>query len=170
MARPKKTEKKTKAIASSQSLSSFVKAICDVMRRSNCASALQYVPELTWILFLRILDAQEARDQEKAEAVGASFTPALQTAKDVVVASQTITDPTDLIGHIGRAVLTDLLPPRRPRTSVRKVKSPLSRYNKKDPYRPDRSTPITSLTTTLADPQPQPTTREPTSLTTSLGP
>lgn len=79
MARPKKTEKKTKAIASSQSLSSFVKAICDVMRRSNCASALQYVPELTWILFLRILDAQEARDQEKAEAVGASFTPALRS-------------------------------------------------------------------------------------------
>jgi type I restriction enzyme M protein len=35
------------------------------MRRSNCASALQYVPELTWILFLRILDAQEQRDQER---------------------------------------------------------------------------------------------------------
>jgi type I restriction enzyme M protein len=48
------------------------------MRRSNCASALQYVPELTWILFLRILDAQEMRDQESAEAVGASFTPALR--------------------------------------------------------------------------------------------
>ncbi|WFU40102.1 N-6 DNA methylase [Bradyrhizobium sp. CB82] len=61
-----------------QSLSAFVKSICDIMRRSNCASALQYVPELTWILFLRILDAQETRDQEKAEVVGASFTPALR--------------------------------------------------------------------------------------------
>jgi hypothetical protein len=49
MARPKKTEKPQKAITSTQSLSSFVKSICDVMRRSNCASALQYVPELTWI-------------------------------------------------------------------------------------------------------------------------
>ena len=78
MARPKKTDKAPKAIASTQSLSAFVKSICDVMRRSNCASALQYVPELTWILFLRILDAQEQRDQEKAEAVGASFTPALR--------------------------------------------------------------------------------------------
>lgn len=78
MARPKKTDKAPKAIATTQSLSAFVKSICDVMRRSNCASALQYVPELTWILFLRILDAQEARDQEKAEAVGASFTPALR--------------------------------------------------------------------------------------------
>lgn len=74
-----KTPKTPKAIASTQSLSSFVKSICDVMRRSNCASALQYVPELTWILFLRILDAQEARDQEKAEVVGASFSPALRS-------------------------------------------------------------------------------------------
>ena len=40
------------------------------MRRSNCASALQYVPELTWILFMRILDAQEAKAREEAEASG----------------------------------------------------------------------------------------------------
>ena len=81
MARPKKTDKTpkaSKAITSTQSLSAFVKSICDVMRRSNCASALQYVPELTWILFLRILDAQEARDQTNAEGVGVSFTPALR--------------------------------------------------------------------------------------------
>jgi type I restriction enzyme M protein len=68
-----------KTIASTQSLSAFVKSICDVMRRSNCASALQYVPELTWILFLRILDAQEARARERAEAVGANFSPALRS-------------------------------------------------------------------------------------------
>ncbi|MBP8283204.1 MAG: type I restriction-modification system subunit M N-terminal domain-containing protein [Chromatiaceae bacterium] len=68
---------KTRVIASTQSLSSFVKSICDSMRRSNCASALQYVPELTWILFLRILDAQETRDREAAEALGKSFAPAL---------------------------------------------------------------------------------------------
>jgi type I restriction enzyme M protein len=47
------------------------------MRRSNCASALQYVPELTWILFLRILDAQEAKAREESQAVGADFSPAL---------------------------------------------------------------------------------------------
>lgn len=88
MARPKKTAeadtssskrgKAPKTIASTQSLSSFVKSICDIMRRSNCASALQYVPELTWILFLRILDAQEARDQEAAKAVGRPYSPALR--------------------------------------------------------------------------------------------
>src|SRR4030088_1789294 len=64
-------------IDSARSLSAFVKSICDVMRRSNCASALQYVPELTWILFLRILDAQDARAREEAEVVGAIFSPAL---------------------------------------------------------------------------------------------
>lgn len=79
MAKTKKTTKQPKAIASTQSLSSFVKSICDVMRRSNCASALQYVPELTWILFLRILDAQETKAREEAEVLGANFTPALNS-------------------------------------------------------------------------------------------
>jgi type I restriction enzyme M protein len=52
----KNSAKKEREIKSSRSLSTFVKSICDIMRRSNCASALQYVPELTWILFLRILE------------------------------------------------------------------------------------------------------------------
>lgn len=79
MPRPAKTAKAPKAIASTQSLSAFVKSVCDIMRRSNCASALQYVPELTWILFLRILDAQEMREQAQAEALGADFSPALHS-------------------------------------------------------------------------------------------
>ena len=48
-----------------QSLNGAVKSICDIMRRSNCAGALQYVPELTWILFLRILDEREAREARR---------------------------------------------------------------------------------------------------------
>lgn len=79
MVKTKSYPREPKSFASTQSLSAFVKGICDVMRRSNCASALQYVPELTWILFLRILDAQESRDKEKAEAVGANFAPALHS-------------------------------------------------------------------------------------------
>jgi len=62
---------------SQQSVNSAVKAICDIMRRSNCAGAMQYVPELTWILFLRILDERETSEAEAAEAVGAPFTPSL---------------------------------------------------------------------------------------------
>ena len=72
-------KKKPKTIGSTQSLSSYVKSICDVMRRSNCASALQYVPELTWILFLRILDTQEARERDEALALGQAYTPALES-------------------------------------------------------------------------------------------
>ncbi len=64
-----------KAFNTQQSLNSAIKSICDIMRRSNCAGALQYVPELTWILFLRILDEQEAKDAERAEAVAADLMP-----------------------------------------------------------------------------------------------
>jgi type I restriction enzyme M protein len=74
---PKKKDPKT--IAGTRSLTTFVKSICDIMRRSNCASALQYVPELTWILFLRILDDQEKHGWESAEAVGDSFSTALKS-------------------------------------------------------------------------------------------
>jgi len=77
MPRPRKTATPPKSIASTQSLSAFVKGVCDIMRRSNCASALQYVPELTWILFLRILDAQETREAQQAAALGTPFAPAL---------------------------------------------------------------------------------------------
>ncbi len=66
-----------KRLATQQSVNGAVKSICDIMRRSNCAGALQYVPELTWILFLRILDESEAREAERAEAVGARYAPSL---------------------------------------------------------------------------------------------
>jgi type I restriction enzyme M protein len=72
-----KTNGNGKRHATQQSVNSAVKAICDIMRRSNCAGALQYVPELTWILFLRILDERETREAEEADAVRAEFTPSL---------------------------------------------------------------------------------------------
>ncbi|MEJ5375823.1 MAG: N-6 DNA methylase [bacterium] len=70
--------KNNKRHTTPQSLNSAVKNICDIMRRSNCAGALQYVPELTWILFLRILDEREQHEAEAAAAVGAEFTPSLE--------------------------------------------------------------------------------------------
>ena len=66
-----------KKLTTQQSVNGAVKSICDIMRRSNCAGAMQYVPELTWILFLRILDERETHEAEAAEAVGADFTPSL---------------------------------------------------------------------------------------------
>jgi type I restriction enzyme M protein len=69
---------KGKRLGSQQSVNSAIKSICDIMRRSNCAGALQYVPELTWILFLRILDERETREAAEAEAVEADYTPSLE--------------------------------------------------------------------------------------------
>ena len=68
-----------KELAAPQSVDRLVWSVCDIMRRSNCAGAMQYVPELTWILFLRILDEIEMPGTEDAaaEAVGAPYVPSL---------------------------------------------------------------------------------------------
>src|SRR5438128_6965544 len=66
-----------KVLGTPQSVNAAVKSICDTMRRSNCAGALQYVPELTWILFLRILDEREQREAQEADAVSAEFIDSL---------------------------------------------------------------------------------------------
>ncbi|MFR9799373.1 hypothetical protein ACL02U_26305 [Streptomyces sp. MS06] len=61
----------------------------------------------------------------------ASFTTALEAARDLPTAGRGVV-PTagdsDLVGDIGRAVLAERLPPRRLRTSIRKVKCPISRH------------------------------------------
>lgn len=60
-----------------QAVNAAIWSVCDILRRSNCAGALQYVPELTWLLFLRILDEQEQHEAETAEIVGEDFQPSL---------------------------------------------------------------------------------------------
>ena len=105
----------------------------------------------------------------------ASFTIALQTAIGTVTAASGVisSDAPGLgrIGRIGRAVLDGLLPPRRPRVSVRKVKSPLSRWNKADPHRPAKSTPVTAIGITLQQPpEQQPATRRRKCLTAAPSP
>ncbi|HWP28463.1 MAG TPA: N-6 DNA methylase [Chloroflexota bacterium] len=65
-------------LTTQQSLNAAIWSICDILRRSNCAGAMQYVPELTWLLFLRILDEREQEEAERAEAVGQDFTPSLE--------------------------------------------------------------------------------------------
>lgn len=66
-----------KALNTQQSVNQAIKSICDVMRRSNCAGALQYVPELTWILFLRILDEREQREAAEQAMLGLPFQASL---------------------------------------------------------------------------------------------
>ena len=79
MARSRNGNNNSKTFTTQQSLNDYVWNICDILRRSNCASALQYIPELTWILFLRIFDEKEAAEAEQAEAVGASFRPSIES-------------------------------------------------------------------------------------------
>lgn len=72
-----RTNDDDKKLTTRQSVDSTIKTICDIMRRSNCAGAMEYVPELTWLLFLRILDERETKEAEEAEAVSMAFTPSL---------------------------------------------------------------------------------------------
>lgn len=60
-----------------QGLDTIIWRVCDILRRSAVTGALQYVPELTWMLFLRILDDSEENEAAEARAVGSSFTPSL---------------------------------------------------------------------------------------------
>jgi len=70
--------KNNRKITTPQSLNAYIKGICDIMRRSGRSGALQYVPELTWMLFLRILDEREEKEAEQARALGVQFTPSLE--------------------------------------------------------------------------------------------
>lgn len=79
----------------------------------------------------------------------ASYQIAVQTAQTLVTGARGVLDETtDLAGDIGRAVLANLHGPRRPRVCARKVKSPLSRWNKHPPGKPRTCLRITSLSTT----------------------
>jgi hypothetical protein len=91
----------------------------------------------------------------------ASFTTALNTARDQIIHAAGVIAATtiDLVGAIGRAVLADLLPPRRSRTSPRTVKRAISKHRAKgDIDRANYQTHITiSILTTptlTTDPEP----------------
>jgi type I restriction enzyme M protein len=79
MVKQKKGNRNGKVLNTQQSVNAAVWNICNILRRSNLAGALQYVPELSWILFLRILDEREQLEAEEAEVIGSDFTPSLQS-------------------------------------------------------------------------------------------
>ena len=101
----------------------------------------------------------------------ASYQIAVQTAQNLLTTAQNITDPGgDLSGEIGRAVLTGLHGPRRPRVCARKVKSPLSRWNKHSDGKPRANYQITGITAQVDASYHQPATRRRKSVTTAKGP
>jgi Insertion element 4 transposase N-terminal/Transposase DDE domain len=101
----------------------------------------------------------------------ASYQIAAETAQALVTTARNITgEPCDLAGDIGRAVLASLHGPRRPRVCPRRVKSPLSRWNKHPPGKPRANMKITTITTAISQYQAEKKTRRRRSLTTAPGP
>ena len=84
----------------------------------------------------------------------ASFTAALEAAREQVITARGIEDPGDPgdTGRIGRAVLASLLPARRARYSARKVKCCTSRWRVRDQDRPELPTRITRVQITIIAP------------------
>lgn len=101
----------------------------------------------------------------------ASYQIAVDTAQNLVTTAAGITGPgDDLTGDIGRAVLASLHQPRRPRVCARRVKSPLSRWNKQPPGKPRASKKITAITTEIRRDHKPAATRRPKSVTAAAGP
>jgi hypothetical protein len=104
---------------------------------------------LTLYQLLRMAMVTAVESQPDTNPDRASFTTALQTARD----------QPDLLGIIGRAVLATLLPPRRARWSTRTVKNATSRYLNRDDQRPHLPTAIASIEVTIRTPSVDPTWR-----------
>lgn len=111
------------------------------------------------LLRMAMVDAVETRPGTNPDR--ASFTTALQAARDQLIAAAGICpdsqteghdEPADRLGVIGRAVLATLLPARRARYSARKVKCATSRYLNRDDGRPAASTTVTAITIAVRTP------------------
>jgi hypothetical protein len=101
----------------------------------------------------------------------ASYQIAVHTAQALVTGARNIlTSPEGLAGTIGSAVLASLHPPRRPRVCARRVKSPLSRWNKHPPGKPRTCQRITNITTEIHAEHPPNATRHQQCVTTAGGP
>ena len=86
----------------------------------------------------------------------ASFTVALEAAREQVITARGIEVPgdPDNTGRIGRAVVAGLLPARRARYSARKVKCSTSRWRVREQDRPELPTRITRIQITIMAPPP----------------
>jgi hypothetical protein len=127
-----------------------------VLRSRDRAGAEQEL----WAL-LAVYQALRMAMTSAAEAAGAdpdraSFTAALESAREQVITARGIEDSgsPDDTGRIGRAVLACLLPARRARYSARKVKCSTSRYHVRDQDRPELPTRISRVQITIIVPPP----------------
>lgn len=99
-----------------------------VLRSQDAAGIQQELwAHLTVYQALRRAMVEAVETVPGADPDRASFTVALETAKDQVIAAADIMPETGP-GQIASAVLHNLLPPRRARVNPRRVKCPISRY------------------------------------------
>jgi hypothetical protein len=124
--------------------------------RSGDRSGLE---QETWALLtlyqlLRMAMTEATGTQPGIDPDRASFTSALEAARDQVTAATGIFPghPAPLPAAIGRAVLATLLPARRPRYSARVVKCSTSRYHENDHSRPRLPAAITAIGITVRIP------------------
>jgi hypothetical protein len=117
---------------------------------------------LTLYQLLRMAMVTAVETRPGTDPDRASFTTALETARDQLTAARGICPdgPADLPGAIGRAVLATLLPARRSRYSARKVKCATSRYLNRDNGRPAASTAVTAIDIAIRTPPVDPAARD----------
>ena len=134
------------------------------------------IEQETWALLavyqaLRTAVADAVQSVPGTDPDRASWQAAVETAQNLTVTAANITGgEDDLRGDIGRAVLSRLHGPRRPRVCARRVKSPLSRWNKHPDGKPRSSKRITSINAHVDARYHQPATRRRKSETNDSGP
>jgi type I restriction enzyme M protein len=73
----KKVKNGWRIIRTQADMDKAVKSINNILRRDKAKGARLYVPELTWMFFLRYLDLIEESEAQKAAALRTAFTPSL---------------------------------------------------------------------------------------------
>ncbi len=101
-----------------------------VLRSADPALIAQEIYALLAVYQIVRIAIADAADASGVDPDRASFTVAVQAARDLIAqAANVIAETTiDLVGSIGRRLLGSLMPARRLRVSSRAVKRPLSRY------------------------------------------
>lgn len=66
-----------KTISKIEQMNSYLKSIMDIMRRDKAKWPMEYIPELTWMMFVRLLDEKESRQTLEAEMVWEDFDSSL---------------------------------------------------------------------------------------------
>lgn len=62
-----------------ETLANEIWRACDILRRdNNCGGIMEYVEHLSWLLFLRFLDAQEEEWETQAAIAGRDYRPIIE--------------------------------------------------------------------------------------------